>query len=86
METVRAPAGSTQPFLIDTVFSEFDSGSWLQNLAAAGICGPTKDVVGASAPQPAQSSAAPAAAQTSAPNMAPAAPVEGNEASVAFRV
>jgi hypothetical protein len=65
METIRAPAGSAQPFMIDTVYSEFDSGSWLQNLAAAGICGTMSSVVGAApAPASAQSSAAPAPAIT----------------------
>lgn len=39
METVRAPRGNPYPYLIDTVYSEFDAGAWLQNLQEAGICG-----------------------------------------------
>lgn len=66
METIEAPAESLNPFLIDTVYSEFDSGSWLQNLAAAGICGPSSDVVGAPVPVPSHGSAAPAAVSTAA--------------------
>lgn len=38
METCEAPSGSQYPFLIDTVYSEFDAGAWLQNLVEAGIC------------------------------------------------
>lgn len=79
METIKAPAGSVNPFLIDTVYSEFDSGSWLQNLAAAGICGPTSSVVGAPEAVPAPSSAAlVAASMTSAPISSPAAQVPAN--------
>jgi len=38
METCKAPAGSQYPYLIDTVYSEFDAGAWLENLMDAGIC------------------------------------------------
>jgi len=38
METCQAPRGNQYPFLIDTVYSEFDSGAWLENLEQAGIC------------------------------------------------
>ena len=34
----QAPAGSQYPWVIDRCYSEFDSGAWLQNLQAAGIC------------------------------------------------
>ncbi|CZT14891.1 uncharacterized protein RCC_12005 [Ramularia collo-cygni] len=68
METIEAPAGSANPYLIDTVFSEFDSGSWLQNLAAAGICGSMSPVVGAptSASGPAEAPIASASAVSAA--------------------
>jgi len=32
METVPAPAGSKYPWLINTVYSEFNSGAWLVDL------------------------------------------------------
>lgn len=39
LEVVKAPAGSQFPWLIETVYSEFDSAAWLQNLQqAGGIC------------------------------------------------
>ncbi|KXL48285.1 hypothetical protein M433DRAFT_138071 [Acidomyces richmondensis BFW] len=38
METCPAPQGNEYPYYIDTVYSEFDAGAWLQNLQAAGIC------------------------------------------------
>jgi len=38
METCKAPAGSEYPYIIDTVYSEFDAGAWLENLMDAGIC------------------------------------------------
>lgn len=40
METCKAPRGNQYPYYIDTVYSEFDAGAWLQNLQEAGICGP----------------------------------------------
>lgn len=82
METIKAPAGSVQPYLIDTVYSEFDSGTWLQNLAAAGICGPATSVVGA----PAHVSAAPVAAPSasisasSSTTLAPTVPMNETKA------
>lgn len=38
MEVVKNPSGGEYPWLIDTVYSEFDAGAWLQNLVEAGIC------------------------------------------------
>lgn len=65
MTTIEAPAGSLHPFIIDTVYSEFDSGAWLQNLAAAGICAPMNAVAGAPPLEPASySSAVPVEAPT----------------------
>ena len=32
LETKKAPYGSAQKWLIDTVYSEFNSGAWLVNL------------------------------------------------------
>lgn len=82
METIRSPAGSVNPFLIDTVYSEFDSGSWLQNLAAAGICGPSASVAGApaldSAPVAMPAVSIPA---FSTPSVAAVAPYNGTKVS-----
>jgi hypothetical protein len=38
MATQPAPEGSQYPHVINTVYSEFDAGAFLQNLVAAGIC------------------------------------------------
>lgn len=38
LEVVKNTNGGEYPWLIDTVYSEFDSGAWLQNLVEAGIC------------------------------------------------
>lgn len=38
MELVKNQYGGEYPWLIDTVYSEFDAGAWLQNLVEAGIC------------------------------------------------
>jgi hypothetical protein len=39
MEVVKNKlAGAEYPWLISTVYSEFDAGAWLQNLVEAGIC------------------------------------------------
>ncbi|KAI7555542.1 hypothetical protein KC343_g5903 [Hortaea werneckii] len=38
METVKAPSSNEYEYWIDTVYSEFDAGAWLQNLQEAGIC------------------------------------------------
>lgn len=38
LEAEKAGRGSKYPWLISTVFSEFDSAAWLQNLEQAGIC------------------------------------------------
>jgi len=39
MEVVKNQnAGAEYPWLISTVYSEFDAGAWLQNLVEAGIC------------------------------------------------
>lgn len=50
METSKAPSGSQYPFLIDTVYSEFDAGAWLQNLVEAGICTSNAGLPAASGP------------------------------------
>lgn len=39
MEVEKAPAGNQYPWIIKTVYSEFDAGAWLQNLEEFGICG-----------------------------------------------
>lgn len=81
METMEAPAGSSNPFLIHTLYSEFDSGTWLQNLAAAGICGPSASVVGAPAPASAAPVAAPTASShaSSPSSMAAVVPINGSK-------
>jgi len=38
MEVIPNTNGTEYPWLIDTVYSEFDAGAWLQNLVEAGIC------------------------------------------------
>lgn len=38
LELVKNNNGSEYPWLIETVYSEFDAGAWLQNLVEAGIC------------------------------------------------
>ncbi|KAI6807116.1 hypothetical protein KC332_g11500 [Hortaea werneckii] len=38
METVKAPSNNEYEYWVDTVYSEFDAGAWLQNLQEAGIC------------------------------------------------
>jgi hypothetical protein len=38
MEVIKNSNGTGKPWLIDTVYSEFDAGAWLQNLVEAGIC------------------------------------------------
>jgi len=38
MEVIPNSNGTGKPYLIDTVYSEFDAGAWLQNLVEAGIC------------------------------------------------
>ncbi|KAK6442076.1 hypothetical protein LTR95_001695 [Oleoguttula sp. CCFEE 5521] len=38
MEVNEAPSGSQYPYLINTIYSEFDAAAWLQNLVEAGIC------------------------------------------------
>lgn len=65
LETEKAPAGSQYPWLINTVYSEFDAAAWLQNLEEWGICGAPN----ASSPPIAAPSAA-----ASAPAPAPTAP------------
>jgi hypothetical protein len=41
LEVEQAPAGNKFPWIVKTVYSEFDSGAWLQNLEQAGICSTT---------------------------------------------
>jgi len=71
MEVEKAPAGNQYPWIIKEVFSEFDSGAWLQNLEEWGICGTPNP----SSP-PIQASATPSApvASVSASGSATAAP------------
>nr|POE48395.1 hypothetical protein CFP56_71025 [Quercus suber] len=38
METCPAADGAPFPYLIDTVYSEFDAGAWLANIEEAGFC------------------------------------------------
>lgn len=38
MEVIPNYNSTGKPWLIDTVYSEFDAGAWLQNLVEAGIC------------------------------------------------
>jgi hypothetical protein len=38
MEVIPNSNSTGKPWLIDTVYSEFDAGAWLQNLVEAGIC------------------------------------------------
>ncbi|KAK5173974.1 uncharacterized protein LTR77_001053 [Saxophila tyrrhenica] len=38
LEVVKAPKRNQYPWVAKTVYSEFDSGAWLQNLEQAGIC------------------------------------------------
>ncbi|KAM0716391.1 hypothetical protein Q7P37_007836 [Cladosporium fusiforme] len=38
LEVFKNDNGGQYPWLIQTVYSEFDSGAWLQNLVEAGIC------------------------------------------------
>lgn len=58
METCQAPSGSQYPFLIDTVYSEFDAGAWLQNLVEGGICTTNAGLPPASSSSPSASSTA----------------------------
>lgn len=66
METCQAPYGNEYPYLIDTVYSEFDAGAWLQNLIAAGFC-------------PASAAEAPASTTLAAPSAATAVPTASAE-------
>jgi len=38
LEAVPNPVKSSYPWLIDTVYSEFDAAAWIDNLKTAGIC------------------------------------------------
>nr|POE63439.1 hypothetical protein CFP56_04342 [Quercus suber] len=58
METCPAAAGAPFPYLIDTVYSEFDAGAWLANLEDAGICSDATTATTASAALPAGATAA----------------------------
>lgn len=72
IEVSQAPSGSQYPWLIDTVFSEFDAAAWLQNLEEAGnICSvnpssPPVALTGGQAP-PTGSAGTSAAAPTTTP-------------------
>jgi hypothetical protein len=51
IETVPNPnKDSEYEFLISTVYSEFDSGDWLQNLKDAGICATTSSACATASP------------------------------------
>lgn len=79
MDVVKSIDSNLYPYQISQVFSEFDSGAWLQNLQNAGICsGATAEPVpdGAFSAAP----ASPAASTTPAP-APPAAEVPGSDAS-----
>jgi len=60
----NATAAVDYPWLIDYVYSEFDSGAWLQNLQEAGICG-TPPANSSAIPDPSASSSASASASSS---------------------
>jgi len=62
METCQAPYGNEYPYYIDTVYSEFDAGAWLQNIEAAGFCAPSTSSTAATAAAPTITQAAPVAA------------------------
>ena len=70
IEVVESGDDCEEPWLIHTVYSEFDSGAWLQNLQEAGICSVSQSgspqllVSGAAA---VTASAAPASASAYAP-------------------
>ena len=79
LQTEQAPAGNKYPWIINTVYSEFDSAAWLQNLEEWGIC----TVVASGSPQlplpsgtvgppPPASTAAPAPSTYVTPSSAPA--------------
>ncbi|KAK3707957.1 hypothetical protein LTR37_011809 [Vermiconidia calcicola] len=74
----KAPAGGEYPWLINTVYSEFDAAAWLQNLQEAGICTATL----AGSPQlPIPASSVPAAASSAvAASSSYAAPASGSAA------
>ena len=76
LEVIRAPAGSTYPWIIDQVFSEFDSGAWLQNLEEAGICGTSQT--------PSQKVGYSGSAPATAPATTPAAPPASTATAAAY--
>lgn len=76
METCPAPQGNTYPYYIDTVYSEFDAGAWLQNLQAAGICNQSSvssSVVSSAGSSPAATSAVGAPATGASATLYPSA-------------
>ncbi|KAK4546267.1 hypothetical protein LTR36_001944 [Oleoguttula mirabilis] len=74
METCQAPYGNEYPYYIDTVYSEFDAGAWLQNIIAAGFC-PASALEAAPAASSSTTIGAPSAATAvSTPSAAAAAP------------
>lgn len=73
IEAEPAPSGNKFPWIVKTVYSEFDSASWLQNLEQAGICQttasgspqlPLPSGTVAPAPPPGSASASPASTST----------------------
>ncbi|KAK5122147.1 hypothetical protein LTR85_004393 [Meristemomyces frigidus] len=66
LETCQAPYGNEYPYYIDTVYSEFDAGAWLQNIIAAGFCPASALEATASTSSPAAPAAATAVPTVSA--------------------
>ena len=78
LKTEKSKPGHSEPWIVHTVYSEFDSGAWLQNLEQAGICSvaeagsPTIQLPSGTAPAP--TATVYASASAPAVSSAPAAP------------
>lgn len=71
MEVVKNQnANAEYPWLIDTVYSEFDAGAWLQNLVEAGICS-----TNAGLPSTGNSTCSAAPSNTSSAVVSPVTPI-----------
>lgn len=71
LEVSKNPDWNAQyPWLINTVYSEFDAGAWLQNLVEAGICSSGAGLPGSGA----ANCSAPAAPEPTANSTVPATP------------
>ena len=81
MEAEKSSSPHQYPWIIKEVFSEFDSGAWLQNLEEAGICSqaanPSSPPISIS---PASATSVPASA-SAIPSSTPAASGSGSPAS-----